>query len=140
MHWRGSALARRVSVERSTALNTSAAAEPGRGTVTARLRGSAGGGYASLPIDLARAAAGGTSFAPRSAQFTDLARPSVDTAPPSAKDLAAITIEDPQSNRSGRHCDIRGGDDCGRHIRYPNINFSQSCRSAIRRRASVNSK
>ncbi len=53
----------------------------------------------------------------------------------SLKDLATFVVENAQSYRSRRPRDIRGGDDSCRHIRYPNLDFPQSCRSAIRRRA-----
>ena len=53
----------------------------------------------------------------------------------SLKDLAAFVVENAQSYGSMRPRNICGGDDSRRHVRYPNIDFPQSCRSAIRRRA-----
>jgi hypothetical protein len=45
---------------------------------------------------------------------------------PPAEDLAAITVENAQSNRSGRHCNLRNGDDCARPIRSLNLEFGHN--------------
>ena len=46
-------------------------------------------------------------------------------APPSAKDLVAFTVEDAQSDRSGRQFDIRSGDDCARRIQKPDLTLAR---------------
>jgi len=53
----------------------------------------------------------------------------------SPKDLAAFVVENAQCDRSRRPRDIRGGDDCCRHVLHLNLDFRQSRRSAIWRRA-----
>ncbi len=53
----------------------------------------------------------------------------------SPKDLAAFAVENAQSNRSRRPRRIGGGDDRRRHVRHLNLDFRQSHRSAIWRRA-----
>ena len=48
-----------------------------------------------------------------------------------AKDFAALTVKNAQSDRSRRPFETCRGDDCGRHIRHLNLDFLQCCRSAI---------
>ena len=104
----------------------SAATKPGRYTVTAWSRGSAGGGYASRCSSTgARAAAGGTSLAHAARGLPTWAARRSASAPPSAKGLVAFTVEDAQSDRSGRQCDIRSGDDCARRIQKPDLTLAR---------------
>ena len=48
-----------------------------------------------------------------------------------AKDFAALTVKNAQSDRSRRPFETCRGDDCGRHIRHLNLDFLQRRRSAI---------
>ena len=64
-------------------------------------------------------------------------RPLSTTGLLTAEDFAAFMVENAQSYRSRRPLDICGGDDCGRDVRYMNLDFPQSCRSVIRGRADI---